>query len=100
VAGANAVAWLTAQADSFAFTSGKPIEFRSSPNVLRSFCGHCGTPLTYRHDARGGQIDVTLATLDPPVNIAPVDHIWMQDALAWDKPRDGLPQHSKTRRSG
>ena len=50
-AGAPAVAWVTFAEGSFAFTRGEPVQFRSSPPVVRSFCGRCGTPLSYRHDA-------------------------------------------------
>ena len=33
--------------DCFAFTSGLPTTYNSSPGVTRSFCGICGSPLTY-----------------------------------------------------
>lgn len=45
--GAPSVAWTVFRVDDFAFTSGQPIEFSSSADVVRSFCGTCGTPLTY-----------------------------------------------------
>jgi len=97
VAGAHVVAWLTIPAASLVYPAAQPVEFRSSSKVVRSFCSRCGTPLTYRHAERAGEIDVTLATLDRPAEIVPVDHIWMEDALAWDRPGDGLRQYPKTR---
>jgi len=100
VAGAPSVAWLTVRADSLVYTTGEPVEFNSSSRVFRSFCGDCGTPLTYRHEERAGEIDITLVTLDRPANVVPVDHVWMEDALPWDVPGDGLPQHSKSRGTG
>jgi hypothetical protein len=96
-AGAHAVAWLTVRSGGLVYTAAAPVEFRSSPGVHRSFCGHCGTPLTYRRQERAGEIDVTLASLDRPDAVAPVDHIWMEDALPWDRPGDGLPQYPTTR---
>jgi hypothetical protein len=42
------VPWLQVSSEQFAFTAGQPVEFQSSPPVTRSFCGRCGTPLTYR----------------------------------------------------
>ena len=42
-AGAPVVAWLTFAAPRFAFTRGDPVRYRSSPLVVRSFCGRCGT---------------------------------------------------------
>jgi hypothetical protein len=97
VAGSHAVAWLTVSAGSFVHLAADPAQFSSSLHVHRSFCRDCGTPLTYRHAARSGEIDVMLATLDRAAEFAPVDHIWMEDALPWDRPRDGLPQYPKTR---
>jgi hypothetical protein len=98
-AGAHVVAWLTCRAQDFAVTLGSPVAFRSSEQVLRSFCGRCGTPLTYRHDQRQGEIDITIATLDDPGSAVPADHIWMADALPWDRPADGLPQYASSRRT-
>ena len=66
---------------------------RSSAKVARGFCGACGSSLTYMHEARPEQIDIALATLDAPGAIAPEYHIWMADALPWDRPGDGLPQY-------
>jgi hypothetical protein len=97
VAGAHAVAWLTVRGESLVYLMAKPIEFSSSSKVFRSFCSRCGTPLTYRREERPGEIDITVATLDQPAAIAPVDHIWMEDALPWDRPGDKLPQYPKTR---
>lgn len=96
--GAPAVGWLTVKADDFVYTAGAVREYRSSPDVIRAFCGACGTPLTYRSARRPGEIDVTSCSLDEPMHAAPVDHIWMEDALAWDRPCDGLPQHASVRR--
>ncbi len=96
-AGAHVVGWLTVRSDSLAYAAGIPTEYCSSPGVFRSFCRHCGTPLAYRREGRKGEVDITLATLDRPEAIVPIDHIWMEDALSWDRPGDGLPQYPKTR---
>ena len=98
-AGAHAVGWITVSAASLKFSAGVPREYVSSPEVHREFCAACGTPLTYRHERRAGEVDITLCSLDSPARFAPADHIWMGDALAWDRPGDGLPQHQATRRA-
>jgi len=96
-AGAHIVGWLTVQSESLRYTAAQPTEYRSSPGVLRSFCGRCGTPLAYRREGRGDEVDLTIASLDRPDDVMPVDHIWMVDALSWDRPWDGLPQYPKSR---
>ena len=79
------------------FTAAPATEYASSPGVMRGFCARCGTQLTYRRESRAEEIDVTLATLDAAASVAPVDHIYMVDALPWDRPGDGLPTYSGTR---
>jgi hypothetical protein len=100
IAGAHAVGWLTVAAESFQFVAGHPAEFHSSPAVTRTFCSHCGTPLTYRHSERQSEIDVTLASVDQGAVFEPIDHIYMADALPWDRPNDGLAQYVGTRPLG
>ena len=50
----------------FDLVAGRPREYPSSPGVRRSFCGRCGTPLTYWHVERPAEVDVTIASLDAP----------------------------------
>lgn len=96
--GAHAVAWFTVARDSLRFTATAPRIFRSSPGVERAFCAQCGTPISYRNVARAEEVDLTVCSLEPPATIAPADHIWMGDALAWDRPGDGLALHAASRR--
>lgn len=95
--GAHVVAWMTVKRASFRVTKGTARQFASSPPVLRQFCEYCGTPVTYWNEASPDTIDVTVATLDSAGAIEPADHIWMNDALKWDHPHDGLPQFGTIR---
>jgi len=92
--GAPMVPWGTFARDALRITRGRLQEYRSSEQVWRGFCAHCGTSLTYRHEARAGEIDVTLATLDDPTAIAPRMHVWVQERLPWVAVADQLPQFS------
>jgi hypothetical protein len=51
-------------------------------------------------DARPWEIDVALATLDKAGEVTPEYHIWMADALPWDRPGDGLPQYRGWKKDG
>jgi hypothetical protein len=94
--GAHAIAWVTVASPSLEW-SGEPARYRSSPGVIRSFCARCGTPLSYSSEGRGAETDLTVCSLDEAGALAPCDHIFMADALSWDRPGDGLAQHAKTR---
>ncbi len=99
-AGAPVVAWVTVPSESFAFTKGEPRSYRSSAPVTRTFCATCGTPLTYHHDARPQEVDMTTGSLDVPAGFAPTWHGWTEDAIAWVRFGDGLPQYKTTRSAG
>ena len=83
----------------FVFEKGEPRRYASSPGVTRSFCGDCGSPLTYRSDAEPGFLDVMTVTLDDPDAYPPADHLWVSEKLAWDIVADGLPVHARARTS-
>jgi hypothetical protein len=83
-AGAPSVAWIVVRREDFVFTAGTPVRFHSSPAVVRTFCGTCGTPLTYQHEASPDTIDVTTATLDAPEKFPPTREVWLSHRLAWE----------------
>lgn len=95
--GAPMVAWGTFAHDRFVITKGELAERRSSPQVVRGFCANCGTSITYGHDKRPAEIDVTLATLDDPSQLEPEAHIWVQDKLPWVNIDDGRPAFQQYR---
>jgi hypothetical protein len=85
------VPWLQVSSEQFAFTAGRPVEFQSSPAVTRTFCGRCGTPLTYRKTSYGNKLDVTSCSLDDPDAFPPMGHTWTSHKLRWVKLADDLP---------
>ncbi|TMG98954.1 MAG: GFA family protein [Betaproteobacteria bacterium] len=98
--GAPSVAWVTFRSSDVSFLAGEPTIFRSSPPVLRTFCGRCGTPLTYRHASDPDAIDVTTVSLDIPERFAPEREIWTEDKLPWEALNDALPHYRRTRSEG
>ena len=97
-AGAHCVAWATFDAERFELLRGEQSRVRSSERVLRTFCGRCGTAIGYLNDARPRELDVALATLDEPGELAPACHIWVSHKLPWVRLTDGLPQFPEWRR--
>ncbi len=83
----------------FALTQGEPIEFRSSPYVIRTFCGRCGSPLTYRNEQEPAAIDVMVCSLDDPNALPPTFSVWVSQKLAWDRPAETLPAYGESRTS-
>lgn len=95
--GAAFVSWATFRSADFAFTKGKPARFDSSEIAFRQFCPNCGTQLTFQFHKSPQTIDVTIASLDDPGAITPLDHIWTKRQIPWIKLADGLPRHAESR---
>jgi hypothetical protein len=94
--GAPSVAWVVVRYTDFNVVSGRPSNFRSSPDVTRTFCGTCGTPLTYRHDESLDTIDVTTATLDRPEQFPPTREIWIEHKIPWATLNPSLRHYPRT----
>jgi hypothetical protein len=96
-AGAPFVAWFSVPPGSFRLLSGEPVSFKSSEHATRTFCGSCGTTLTYQSTRTPGDLDITTCSLDEPDHAAPVDHTFARSRLSWVTVADGLPAYPTTR---
>lgn len=94
-AGGVYVPWATFAKETFVITSGTMAQFHSAPGVTRGLCSTCGTALTYEHEDRAGQVDVTLTSFDDPSEFSPSAHIWVEDKLPWVTIDDDLPQYAQ-----
>jgi hypothetical protein len=97
LAGAPVVAWVTFPKEAFQLTRGSPSEFHSTAPVRRTFCGTCGTPLTYAHENSPTSIDITTCTLDNPASFPPTHHSWLSHDIGWVRFGDGLPTFQQSR---
>ena len=70
-------------AERFSYLAGAPVGFHSSPGVTRSFCGQCGTPLTYEGARWPGEVHVLVGTLDRPEDFAPTHDAFVEEQLPW-----------------
>lgn len=95
-AGATGVAWISVAADDFAIEQGTPVEYRSSADARRCFCGSCGTGLWYvNENVSPGCVDIQTATLDDAEEFPPEKHVQMAEALAWEGTLHDLPRFDR-----
>jgi len=95
--GAPFVAWFSVPRSEFRFLQGTPARYRSTDKATRTFCPRCGTQLTFVHDDRSHEIDVTTCSLDEPQRAQPRDHTRTSSKLDWVKLGDGLPEYREGR---
>lgn len=92
-AGAESVGWAVNKDDGFAFVKGQPRLYNSSTGVERTFCGTCGSTLTYRKSP--DTIDVTLATLDDPEALPPTSETWCEHRRSWNSLNPALAHYDQ-----
>ncbi len=82
--------------DGFSYINDEPAEYRSSPGVRRTFCGRCGTPMTYENSNwPSNTVYVNISTLDDPNAYRPQLHVHCREAISWLRIDDQLPRHSE-----
>jgi hypothetical protein len=87
--------WVCLPREGFAVSAGAPVVRRSSETVKRAFCAGCGAQIWMDYDG-SPTIDVSIGTLDRPVEISVLDNIWVSERLPLMKGFDSvLPQHAK-----
>ena len=74
--GAPVVTWASVPIEAFAFTRGEPAIYKSSDHAERHFCAGCGAQLTFSSSRGGGDVDVTLGTLDHAEDHATASGSW------------------------
>lgn len=82
-AGAQSVAWMTFSLDHFAFLQGEPTRYPSSTGATWSFCGQCGSTLTYQNEGRPKEIDVTTGSVDDPEAFPPTQEGSEDEKVSW-----------------
>ena len=67
--------------------------YESSPGVERGFCNKCGTPMSYAHKDRPGEIDLYAMTLDDPSKFEAQKHSFWNERVNWLNIEDGLEKN-------
>jgi hypothetical protein len=69
--------------------------FRSSEQVERGFCSHCGSMLVFRTAALPENVWIAAGSFDEAPEIRPGFHMFVGSKAAWHDITDGLPQHAE-----
>jgi hypothetical protein len=84
--------WVGYRPDQLRFTRGEPKSFSKTPGVVRSFCGDCGTSISYRDDGLADEIYLAIGFLDHPERFEPEAHAFWREKLPWLAFDDDLPR--------
>lgn len=81
--GSVAASFVTFPKHAVDWSGGERARHRSSPPVVRSFCGSCGSPLAYEYDDFAQRIDLYLGAFDDPAGFPPQKHVHCRERVAW-----------------
>ncbi|MEM7774578.1 MAG: GFA family protein [Pseudomonadota bacterium] len=79
--------------DDVTFEGIEPTLYRSSPDVKRTFCPKCGTPISYEHATYPDEIHLYATSLDDPSRISPERHDFWNERVDWLTVTDELDKH-------
>lgn len=94
-AGAVAVSWMDFHKEQVQWMEGQPVEYESSENGRRGFCGQCGSNLSFRNTRYPEYLTLAIASLDDPSRVKPTYHIYTESQVAWLKIQDDCPRFPK-----
>lgn len=71
------------------------IAFESSPEAFREFCAVCGTHVLVHGQTGDDTLAIPAGTLDDPVELTVLGHMFVGDRAPWVNIEDDLPQHAQ-----
>ena len=92
VHGAGYVTWVGFEEDHFHLDQGEDTLtwFASSAVAQRGFCNTCGSTMLFRSERWKGEIHVTLANIDDPIDRKPQAHAFHDSHVNWMPLDDAL----------
>ncbi len=95
--GAAFVTWFGVVEEAFTITRGTEhlVWYASSEQSSRGFCSRCGTTLFFRSKASPGEMHMTLANADGPIDQAPQGHAFFDAHVPWVTLGDELPRFDR-----
>jgi hypothetical protein len=99
-AGAPLMAWAGFERDNVHFIGGEPTRYESSPGVIRTFCGRCGSSLTLADERFPDEVYISLASFEDAETPLPEVHIWRSERLSWLETTDDLPRYVQFKSDG
>ncbi len=74
------------------WTGEAPKTYHSSPGVERTFCGNCGSPMSFRSKSMSGVMHLYVASMEEPDKFEPKLHVAIEEKLPWLSIGDDLPK--------
>jgi hypothetical protein len=90
--GGALIVWVGCRPGQFRLRQGKPVSFSKTPGVVRTFCGACGTSISYADEGLADELYLALGFFDHPEHFQPEAHAYWPMKLPWLELDDALPR--------
>jgi hypothetical protein len=87
--------WIRVPRKNFRWTASLPKQYVSSPNVTRTFCPTCGSPMSYENVMIPSEIDIYAASLNDHATFQPQRHDFWGERVHWVNEVDDLEKRSE-----
>jgi hypothetical protein len=95
--GAAFVTWVGFAKEQFRWTAAEDIvRSTTDTDATRSFCGKCGSTLTYEGPRWADEVHVVRANIAGEIDHAPALHVYVDHKASWWTIDDDLPQRGGT----
>jgi hypothetical protein len=92
--GSPLTVWVGYRPDEVRFTSGTPRSFSKTEGVTRTFCGNCGTSISYEDIGLDNELYIAIGFFSHPERFVPQAHAYWQMKLPWVQFADDLPRET------
>jgi len=94
--GAPVVGWIAFKSAGYRLTKGEPVSYEGEGGSIRSFCGTCGTPLSFvNENVLPGLVDIPSVTLDEPDAGEPSVQIQVAERRKWMEKLAEMPEFDR-----
>jgi hypothetical protein len=81
--GAAFTTWVGMKTKQFTWDKGAPKTFESSSEIVRNFCGDCGTPLTFESWKYIDEVHILIGAFDEANYFTPTGSAYNDEGLDW-----------------
>ncbi|MCV3739501.1 GFA family protein [Rhizobium sp. TRM96647] len=84
--------WIGYKSSQVTFDQGQPATYSKTRGVLRSFCGKCGTSISYTDNGLSDDVYICVGFMDAPERFEPQAHGYWELRLPYIVMGDDLPR--------
>ncbi|MCV9967810.1 GFA family protein [Pararhizobium sp. BT-229] len=93
--GSPMMIWIGYRSEQLICTAGQPKTFSKTRGVTRSFCGDCGSCISYQDAGLPSEIYLCIAFMDAPERFEPSAHGNWEERLLFVEMSDRLPREAR-----